>query len=381
RDQITLAFTITQVVTPFGNVASGFILDRWGFRVVKTIAAALFGLGSLCFTLVQPGVDWLIFPGTIMLGISGVQIIMSNLQLSTMVKFPFVVASIISGLFDACTMVTSVLKQISRSNVNSFIAFGVYTGLGVLTISLTVALYPGKYNRLQVDSGPATQKQKPSCNSNKETQQQQHEEKNESNVKPTEIFDASEERNPRCSAIQFLLTTDFFLMVLWMICNSLRLSYFFGSLNDYVDLITDGDKNLVEHYATMFGYFFLTSPLVSLLPGLLLDLQKRFIPTLRQNSHRSYKLNTVTTLTLTALIGAISCLMMLPNSTGILIPTFVAISVFRAFMYSTLGNYCISVFKPENFGTVYCAIICTMAPFAFLTVPLTQWLQESSDPD
>uniref|UniRef100_A0A1I8IAH7 Aa_trans domain-containing protein n=1 Tax=Macrostomum lignano TaxID=282301 RepID=A0A1I8IAH7_9PLAT len=286
-----------------------------------------------------------------MLGISGIQIIMSNLQLSTMVKFPFVVASIISGLFDACTMVD--------------------LSLGVLTISLTVALYPGKYNRLQVDSGPATQKQKPSCNSNKETQQQQHEEKNESNVKPTEIFDASE----------FLLTTDFFLMVLWMICNSLRLSYFFGSLNDYVDLITDGDKNLVEHYATMFGYFFLTSPLVSLLPGLLLDLQKRFIPTLRQNSHRSYKLNTVTTLTLTALIGAISCLMMLPNSTGILIPTFVAISVFRAFMYSTLGNYCISVFKPENFGTVYCAIICTMAPFAFLTVPLTQWLQESSDPD
>uniref|UniRef100_A0A1I8JCV7 Aa_trans domain-containing protein n=1 Tax=Macrostomum lignano TaxID=282301 RepID=A0A1I8JCV7_9PLAT len=130
----------------------------------------------------------------------------------------------------------------------------------------------------------------------------------------------------------------------------------------------------------MFGYFFLTSPLVSLLPGLLLDLQKRFIPILRQNNHRSYKLNTVTTLTLTALIGAISCLMMLPNSTGILIPTFVAISVFRAFMYSTLGNYCISVFKPENFGIVYTGIICSAAPFMFLTVPLINWMQDSRNP-
>uniref|UniRef100_A0A1I8HCT6 MFS domain-containing protein n=1 Tax=Macrostomum lignano TaxID=282301 RepID=A0A1I8HCT6_9PLAT len=305
---------------------------------------------------------------------------MSNLQLSTMVKFPFVVAAMISGLFGACTMVPSVLVQISRSNVNGFIAFGVYTGLGVLTISLTVAVYPGKYNRLQVDSGPAPQHISLASlrgrKSKKEAQQQ--------GQKTTESdgeSDSSEKPQPFCSGLQFLLTTDFFLMVLWMICNNLRLNYFFGSLNAYVDLITDGNQDLVEQYAVVFGYFFLANPLISLLPGLLLDLQKRLVPTLRQNTYRTYKLNTVTTLTLAGLIGLISCLMMLPNCTDILIPAFVVTAVFRAFLFSTLSNYCISVFKLENFGIVYTGVLCCAAPFMFLTVPLTSWMQDSRTPD
>ncbi|XP_032902248.1 solute carrier family 43 member 3-like [Amblyraja radiata] len=171
----------------------------------------------------------------------------------------------------------------------------------------------------------------------------------------------------------------FLSSLLWFSLLQLRFSFFIGTLNPLLNLMTNGDPELVSRFTNAFAFTQLFTVLCAPLNGLILDRRKwrRRGMNSPSGSATSQRVNDIQAVVLSlALTVTLSVLFSL--AAAIPIPevqylTFVLFMINRSFLYGGLSAFLAMTFPPCHFGKLYgatraLAAIVSLLQYPFFTI-------------
>ncbi|XP_046569550.1 solute carrier family 43 member 3-like [Haliotis rubra] len=358
-EHFDLVFTIASSASALSSLFTGNINFKYGTRVTRILSIALFLAGSLLLAFESKELPWLVFPGLTLLGIGGIPLLVTSTQISNLFpKHTSAVIGLLNGAFDASAGVLLVIKiafdnGISRKNSFLFLA-----GLNVTVLASTFIIYPRWFIK----------KHKPPVKGNPD------DEVNANQEQEREL--SIEASQSQTSIMQSILTPFFIFHLVWFCTLFLHFTYFVSSLNSWLNYVLDRDREKVSYYTNVHLYSLMPAIVVAWLAGLVFDGAKRFyrddLRPLRGKIRAS-----VVPLTMTSLSAVLVSVLMLCPDENVLYVTFLAVMVFRAFLYATASSFLIAVFPLEQFGILYSASLISAGALAFLQYALFMWSQHS----
>lgn len=132
-----VTWIIAQAVT---SVVLGVVLDNFGLKIMKIIAAASFLWGFICFGF-TPTCSWLIFVAVSLFAISGHCLQLANISLAVLFKgnvniFVFLLCT----LFDASAIFIIVIKRITDLGSPFGLVCSLYSSVGATVILGSIVL-------------------------------------------------------------------------------------------------------------------------------------------------------------------------------------------------------------------------------------------------
>ncbi|CAB4029143.1 Hypothetical predicted protein, partial [Paramuricea clavata] len=143
--------------------------------------------------------------------------------------------------------------------------------------------------------------------------------------------ESSEERAP--GLMSQMLTAEYILSVLYMSVCSLRLWFYVGDLNSYLEFMSDYDKDTVSKYTNWFGIIQCTGFFFAPIIGFVMDWR------LKKKGNEKTDHGFVAGYLLTAFVALILNILVLVPSLSVQYVSFLVEVVFRAFNYSVFPAF------------------------------------------
>lgn len=353
----------------------GFIFDRFGLVVTKSIASICFLGGFVCLAL-TPKLNWLFFIGGSLITVSAHGIAISNISL--MEKYcnkKNLIVSLFSGIYDASSVVMSGIKLVVDTGLS---IFWVCTGYGCAGAAFILGsmLFAMRNNNQNI--------------------------KTKESVLPTTentLEDNTNQMKNKCKAFaDFRYTTlskcffskAFIFHALFFIIILFRFTFFLSQMSSQLFYLFKGQKNVIDHILSISNFFFLGSLLISPLYGYLLDFyqNKVFQSMVKACSTLTdqevyVKMNScffLPTLICSLVMIVVSSLIYIPNKYCFYM-VLVCITITRSLLFAINYSYLLCTFPKKYFGRLIGIVFLMSGLINFFLQDIIQFASYFSYPD
>ena len=140
-----LIFTLSSTLPFLFSFLLGYLQDRFGSWIYRSIISTLYTLGLIFLILSSPTWSNLLYPGLVLISISGIGLSFSNLQTANLTtNYRGLILSFITGLGLSSSLVFFLVKKGYESGINLTQIFGILIALTIFLWIRTFALMPRK---------------------------------------------------------------------------------------------------------------------------------------------------------------------------------------------------------------------------------------------
>ncbi|XP_025089187.1 solute carrier family 43 member 3-like isoform X2 [Pomacea canaliculata] len=417
-EQFNLVFSLATSINGVLSFPSGFLYDRLGTRISRIISIVSFTAGQLCLIFASSSSPHLLYPGFLGLVYGGYQILLTNLQISSLLPgLKSTVMSLYSGSYDTSSAVFLAFKAAYEGGFSINYMFICHSVLYLLIFTgSTFFLLPRMHipsplppsYRLRSDVCRRLHAKTKSANNTHAKMEYRIDEMgsavlleslavtdvdgnnthaNHESVYP-EKLDAAEEgeglqsvqekdgvipsdgrptdsKTFRQVALSPLFITD----LVWMCVQRLRSWIFVGMFNPWITRLACGDKSLVSHYTSAYAAMQFFGIFTAPLSGRLMDRKirggDRYGNPRYERLHASiasFILNSTVSVLLT--VGTLIPVLQLQYITCLLH------TLHRSFLYGPNSAFVANAFPNEHFGKLFGITLTVSAVFSALQYPL-----------
>ena len=380
-ESLSLVFTIASFMLSVCTLPNGYIFDRYGTWISRTIAILLVTLGALLVSFSSVETSLLLFPAMCGFSVGGILLLVTNMQLGNLYpRFKSSIITLMNGSLDSSSVVFLLVK-LAYDNGYSFQSIFLFMAFCTIFLWLrTFVLMPCKHIPFPLPKKGFHYGISDCCdciNSKKQvanaTQEQEVHLAEKEDLKEMDLDTGSSERFLR-DKITFwacIKTAKFWMNVFHFGVLQLRNYFFFSSFGSWLqDLLSEQDKmNSFDEYVKAFGVCQFFGIVCAPLNGLLIDGVKYH--------HRSYRdKSSINLLAIAASACTTSCWGLL-FSLCVLLPisqlqyvSFVLQVAFRSFLYGGNASFIALVFPIEHFGKIYGMTMTLAGIISLLQFPL-----------
>lgn len=297
ESRLNLWFSIALSFMYLSFTAVGYLIKKIGTRYTRLIFIIGYLVGTMCLAFATPAIPWLLLPGLCLMGISGLVVLATNLQVADL--HPHIrstIVAIFTGLFDF----SSIMKQLVKIGYEngiirrySYIAIGI-AFVAMVTLSTLFLLPHTSITEEQVDeikrrrssvkiqeiekmrkkmkiqlTGTETTEHKKALLSNHTV------ENGVITNSPTEPIAPAftSTQAPRLTLCQVLMSFTCILHLYWLFVHALRFVTFIGLMNVWLGDIYN-DEMKVGELLGVFSYMTMGAIGTAILCGTIYDWQR-----------------------------------------------------------------------------------------------------------
>ena len=362
-EQLNLVFTIVTSLPILLTVASGFMLDRYGNWVTRTLLLAVFAVGLLVIASSRPEHSWTLYVGFSLLSFAGLGLLTNNYIIGNLVPaYRASVVTLFSGAFDSGTLAFFVLSELYRRGYSFQGIFYAYTGGVTLFVAHTFALTPQRTAPHVLPDGYVYGYRELSCfgGGNKT-----HTLKAATSADEPPHREGGTEDVDSLSLRSCLKELYTWTEILHYCLLHFLLTHFIGTFNIWIR--TKVAAHQVDFYTSTFGVMQGLGVLLAPLSGLLMDRYRRSSTAKLGIRLASLKSVAILLLANNCIVITAFALSLVPNA-EIQVLTMALQVIARAFVYATAAAFCSCVYPTEHFGFMYgltesCAAIALLAQY------------------
>ena len=367
-----LAFTLGSSLLFLVAFPWGYLLDRFGTWIFRSILSVSYSLGYILLTVSSPNSATLLFPVLILFGISGLGILMSNYQIANLAKtVRGSMITFMNGLFSSSVVVFLIIKKGYDSEIDLYLMLQIMTCLTVFLWLRTYLLLPQKTIPFPVPHEGLKYgwKEIYCCSKGKE------EIDGTSAFLDKEIEDnekiSSESKSFKDTLTDLLYWTDMYHYCV----IAIRLSFLFSSLLTWIRSFEDPDQ--ISKLTDDFGVIVLFGVCISPFNGFIIDSIRKFLKSSNSDEKVINLKASFVSMLITSILSIIySGLAVVPSTYG----TFVFHLLTRAFSHGGHTAFVASNFPFYHFGKLYGLAGSVLGVLSFLQYGLFQ-ISIHFDPD
>uniref|UniRef100_A0A2L2YQ53 Solute carrier family 43 member 3 n=1 Tax=Parasteatoda tepidariorum TaxID=114398 RepID=A0A2L2YQ53_PARTP len=397
---LNLAYTIGSFCMGSTSFMWGFLLDRWGLRIVRLIINGLVTSGCILLSLTIRETSFLLFPSLILMCLAGVPLRLANMQIADL--FPEKRSTIItlySGAFSASASVFVFIKYGYDAGLPWEWACFLLVVLSVLMLPVTLFVFPA--DKFEVE--------KKGLFSGKEMEVssvapcvwgtfnyimdeppfkriQQKSTKFESNIHRAKEIDkqVSVDSTKTVPLRESLFSVSYLLHQYWFCWLLLYTIIYVGTLHLWSERITT-DRDEDAFFSELYGLFQVTGLFLAPIGGIFMDWSIRRVTKKSKDDNPDSATTMLSVIRscfwpmfLTTMLEVIAQICKFFNERIAIYVSIVAVTLLRAFFLSIGTAYLRIRFPAEHFNKLL-GIMSTMSAIASLfQFPLFLW--EASSP-
>ena len=346
---------------------------RFGTRKTRIITHVQFICGAIMIAFTSKEIPGLIFPGLLLIGLSGNFHMITNCQFAFL--FPmnsFVVTGVLSSAFASSAGVVQIVKIAYESGVSHQVSFVVIIAVYSLSFINTFFFLP-KMFILGPTEDKLTDKPKEYGTITIDVTNNNTQKHNPSHKQSSSDESTNESKQ---SLKTFVFSATYITHIIWYSLISLRYYFYFNIFNLKLEHIFENDKDKASYYTIIFPYVQMTGFLISPLAGSLYAKTKQKYSKCESELHRRLMPNVLPILT-TSLLCMLVAALDLFDSEWLLYVNFFVFSVFRAFFFTVgigfLNDFC----PPKYFGPLYGVMSLFSGSFLWLQYGFFKWVENA----
>ncbi|KAL4228589.1 hypothetical protein ACF0H5_011639 [Mactra antiquata] len=352
--RLNLWFSIAICTSYIACSFMGPLLRHIGMRKFRFIFLVSYVTGSLILGFVTPATPWLICPGLCCIGVAGMALYATNIQVSFL--FPNVqstITSVFVGLYDVSTIVSYIMKVAFDSGLPRM---HFYLGLSIFHLFLvgvsTIFLLP----RDHISPETVTKNRK------LVEKEKRYEEKEKFVMKSS---------GKESNALKSLFSAEYLLHVYWMCVQGLRFVTFLGFFNTYLEKKFEGNSTKENYYLGVFSYVTIGTLITAITAGMLHDCQRRkYIGT---DEFRRRRLPIIVPLTVTSLMSVVITSLIFVRMEIFLNFIFITFTIYRSYLFSYEITFINDVYPLSTFPVLFGVIHSSAGLAGMLQYPLFEW--------
>uniref|UniRef100_H2YBX7 Major facilitator superfamily (MFS) profile domain-containing protein n=1 Tax=Ciona savignyi TaxID=51511 RepID=H2YBX7_CIOSA len=146
REMLNLVFTVALAVAQLSLPLGGFILDKYGTWIQRTLASILIKIAAVLLAVSSGASSTIVFPSMLLFTIGGFNILMANIQLGKVAgRAQTSVITLINGSFDSGTFVFLMFKIAYDSGISLKSISIAYVMISFYPLVSTFLLMPRKW--------------------------------------------------------------------------------------------------------------------------------------------------------------------------------------------------------------------------------------------
>jgi len=363
-NMFNLVFTLATAFLNLTSLLFGFIIDRYGTWVMRSIATALYSLAFILLSGMTVKTPGLLFPAMTFIAVGGMQMLISNVQLGNLSESgKSIVISLMNGAYDSSALTFLLIKILYDSGVKLQMMMIAMVCLTIIPWLRTFMVMPKR-----TVSFPLPQDYRYGMFKSCQGARPRVSPEERLNSFPTQSDNQEEEGLKAC--LQNIL---FWSNLLYYCLGHLHFVCFMGSFVGWIETICSRDQD-INFYTTLLGFVLLgglvTAPFNGVLTDSIIKCKKRFSS--RTAVFYGLLASTVTTSIFSVLLSVSTLIRNVQTSV-------VFVLLFRAFLYSGVGNFIARAFPAKHFGKLYGLSAAAVGLSSFLQYALFK-VSSSFDP-
>ncbi|XP_075073315.1 equilibrative nucleobase transporter 1-like isoform X3 [Mixophyes fleayi] len=311
-EQFSIVFTVAAFANSFICLPCGYIFDRLGTAVTRSIAILLYTMGTLFIALSTADTAVLLYPAMSLLAIGGLLLLLTNMQVGNLFGSQrSTIITFYNGAFDSSSVIFLIVKVLYQNGISLRIQFLFISSCSVCHILRTIFLMPKTHIPF-----PLPEKYSYGLNCAKHDQSEQP---------PAPSSDREEEQHTK-------------------------------------DHFTDHSVNSVIKHVSKYTNVFAVSQFFGVLcapwNGLIMDRHKGK----QKDTDRLDDIHSsILSLSLTTVLGVLFSVCASIPTLPALYPTFIFQVINRSFLYGGNAAFLSIVFPPRYFGKLYGLVMALSA--------------------
>ncbi|XP_075050285.1 equilibrative nucleobase transporter 1-like [Mixophyes fleayi] len=374
-ERFSTIFTVASSTNSFIALPCGYMFDRLGTAVTRSIAILLYTMATLLIALSTPDTAVLLFPAMCLLVTGGLLLMLTNMQVGNLFSSQrSTIITLYNGAYDSSSVIFLIVKVLYQNGISLKTQFLFISSCSVCHILRTIFLMPKKHIPFPLPEGY-------SYGLNCANQDLKTSESKQPLARYKTMYHATD--HPGTSVIKqekpadvsfrsCVLSSLFIWHLLWLSLMQLRNLLFIGTLNPVITRLSGGDPDIVSKYTNVFAVCQFFGVLCAPWNGLIMDRHKRKQKdTDRLDDLHSSILSLSLTTALCVLFSVCASVPTLPA----LYPTFIIQVITRSFLYGGNAAFLAIVFPPRYFGKLYGLALTLSALIATLQYPVFHIIQ------
>ncbi|XP_074642918.1 equilibrative nucleobase transporter 1-like [Tubulanus polymorphus] len=378
NDMLMLVFSIGVAALCCSAAVIGWLLDKHGTRVTRITIIIIFASGCLMLGFASPDVPVLVFPGLAGIGIGGVGLLATNMQIGNYFDTArLTVVTLYSSSYDISGFVMLIMKHLHGKGVKRLHYFIVLCVLSVVMVSIsTFALLP-KFKIFPKDHPRGSGKNRSNDDADAKVGYIAgtvlvEDERNKTDEIQTSYEPKVDERKVK-ALTYYLFSRVYLLELMWEAIIQLQFFYYMGTLNPMLTRFTKNDVDKVSFFTNIFSYILLGGIFLGPLEGLFLHLEKKRLHRDNPNYYDQIRPAALPQAFCSFVCLLLSVLVLIPVE-GLLYVQFICLVVFRAFLFGLSAAFLFMAFPVEHFGRLFGSLrIINGGIIGMLQYPLFKW--------
>ncbi|XP_060571702.1 equilibrative nucleobase transporter 1-like [Ruditapes philippinarum] len=290
ESKLNLWFSISVSFMYLSFAGIGYLIRHIGTRYTRAIFFFIYLIGTLCLAFTSPEIPWLLLPGLSCIGIAGLTMLATNLQVSNLhPHLRSTIVAIFTGLFDFSSVNKQLVRIAYESGIPRRTSYIFISVLFAVIIATSTLFFLPKMN-IGEDYVNEQKRRRNSCKQEKARDRNDKAPKEENNEKllkmhEKELVVISDNvdlkelmEQPKPSLMSVVFSVTYMLHLYWLFVHALRFVTFIGQINVWLENIFEGDESKVGQMLAIFSYMTMGAIGSALLCGFVYDfMRKRYI--------------------------------------------------------------------------------------------------------
>ncbi|XP_053408092.1 equilibrative nucleobase transporter 1-like [Mercenaria mercenaria] len=291
ESKLNLWFSIAVSSMYLSLAGVGYLIRHIGTRNTRVIFFFIYLIGTLCLAFTSPEIPWLLLPGLSCIGIAGLTVLATNLQVSNLhPHLRSTIVAIFTGLFDFSSINKQIIRIAYESGIARRTSYIFISVLFAVIVATSTLFFLPKMN-ISEDYMKEQKRRRNSCKQEKKLVRNN----DDSSPQPAEKIDeellkvhekelgvmngsvdlAAADGSSKPSLLSVVFSVTYMLHLYWLFVHALRFVTFIGQINVWLENIFDGNEAKVGEMLAIFSYMTMGAIGSALLCGFVYDYQRK----------------------------------------------------------------------------------------------------------
>ncbi|XP_072022699.1 equilibrative nucleobase transporter 1-like [Amphiura filiformis] len=373
-----LVFTIATVTCGMMAIPTGALVDRCSIRIPRLIFSVVICSGLLMLALSTPDTSQLLYPSIAGITMGGIVIGIANMQIGNLfISKRSTVVTVYNGAIDSSAIILLTVKVAYEHGISLQIScFTLFAVAFVLFVINTLLLPrdrivwpPTSKTKARCDDEHKGKANGISSGSKLYTEVKGNDRSKRTRRQSIQLCEAHKEMMEYPNMTSAFVSPMFAFFLLWVSVLQLRDLYFLGTFHSWITELVGDDHSTVSHFTSIMTMVQCAGVVISPLPGLLLDRNKRKVIDAEKALYQDLKDSILVYVITTAVSVLFSISVILPVI-QLQYVSFVLQVVLRAFLYGIASAFLPMAFPTRYYATMLGVLFAAAGLFSLLQYPI-----------
>ncbi|KAL3837412.1 hypothetical protein ACJMK2_022771 [Sinanodonta woodiana] len=382
ESKLNLWFSIAVGFMYLGFAAVGYIIRILGTRNTRLVFILVYVVGTLSIAFASPDIPWLLCPGLCCIGIAGLAMLATNLQVANLYpKLRSTIVAIFTGLFDFSSIIQQIVKVaheggIERKYSYIFISAFFFCIVGFSTLCfhprghITEPAAKSRKKKLKLDENNENKMQ-----ANPSDLPLMEKDENDADMEEDAYYNSNnyESQKSDLSLRATLLSAQCLFHLFWLCVHALRFVTFIGLLNVWLKKTLNNEDKRVSSFLGLFSYITMGAIGTALSTGFLYDWQRRKF--INETPLNQKLMPVLLPMLLTIVYSLSTTVMMFIESEITLYFAFVMFTFFRSSLFTVAVAFIGDAFPVDYFGVLFGFLQFAAGIAGLIQYPIFEWYE------